>query len=347
MRIITTIDQTNLKKSVEATKIASEKGFNGIVTLENKHDPFLPLAAATTTNNELDFYTGIALAFVRSPMSTAHMSWDLNVATNGRFRLGIGPQIRAHNERRYSVKWSAPAPRIKEYVKALRAIWECWDNGTELNFRGDFYQFTLMPPNFTPEKVNCRVPRITIAAVGPKMMRLAAKVADGVQLHPFCTEKYLNEFILPTINDELSKNGKSRKKFEIIGGCFIATGSTVEEVQKSREWVRKRIGFYASTPAYWPVLESEGHKDLGLELNKLTKLGKWDKLEELIPDSLVNSCCISGTNKEIVERISTRLENKIDTLVASQSYEKPSLLNATEVSEIKKIQVVYSDDPIK
>ncbi|MEM7294929.1 MAG: TIGR03617 family F420-dependent LLM class oxidoreductase, partial [Pseudomonadota bacterium] len=306
MRVVTTVPQDNLNKVTDAALAAESAGFDAIVTMENRHDPFLPLAVAATATKKLGLTTGIAISFLRSPMSAANLSWDLNEASGGRFVLGLGTQIKAHNEKRFSVPWSAPAPRMREYVKSLRAIWRCWRHGERLNFRGEHYQFTLMTPNFSPEDSGLPLPAVTLAAVGPAMMRLAGEVADGVCLHPLCSARYLDEVVLPSLAEGWAKSGSNRENFEISGGGFIATGATDEAVEKMVEWVRMRIGFYGSTPAYWPVLEMHGYAELGRKLNQMTKDGQWDKLAAQIPDELVELFAAVGRHDQIASAIEKR-----------------------------------------
>ncbi len=334
MRVVTTIDQANLRISAAAAREAEARGFSGITTLENRHDPFLPLAVAATATERIQLATGVAIAFLRSPMSAANIAWDLNAASNGRFVLGLGPQIKAHNEKRFSVPWSAPVPRLREYVNALRAIWHAWQSGERLKFEGEHYRFSLMPPNFVPEPVAHPPPPVTLAAVGPAMLALAGEVADGVCLHPFCTRPYIEQRVLPNLERGFAKSGRQRKHFEITGGGFLATGPTDEAVAKMVEWVRYRIGFYASTPAYWPVLETVGYAELGEKLNHLTKQGAWDQLAAAVPDELLHACAAVGRHDEIAGVIAKRFGGLSDTVQASASYEQPSDLPAEVLQDI-------------
>ncbi|MDA0822477.1 MAG: TIGR03617 family F420-dependent LLM class oxidoreductase [Proteobacteria bacterium] len=337
MRIITTIPQHNLRAVFPAATAIEHAGYDGIMTLENRHDPFLPLAVAATCTNRVELSTGIAVSFLRSPMSTANLTWDLNEASGGRFVLGLGTQIRAHNEKRFSVPWSAPAPRMREYIQALRAIWRTWKYDEPLRFVGKHYQFTLMIPNFVPEKSGLKLPAVTLAAVGPAMLNLSAEVADGVRLHPFCTRKYLDDVVLPHLTASLSKAGRKREHFEIGGGGFIATGSDDEAVAKAVEWVRYRIAFYGSTPAYWPVLEAHDLGDLGRKLNQMTKAGQWDKISAEISDDLVHLFVAIGRHDEIAGEIEKRFGGASDTIYASTSSEIQSELPADLISDIQAI----------
>ena len=314
MKILTGVPTESLRQLPELTETLDAQGFSGISTQENRHNPFLPLAIAAVHSKHLELRTNVAIAFARSPMVAAGLAWDLQSASEGRFVLGLGSQVKGHNQRRFSVPWSAPAPRLKEYVESIQAIWTCWRDGTPLNYSGEHYQFSLMTPNFTPEPLRGELPKLQIAAVGPAMMRIAARHCDGVMLHAFCTKLYLRNSIIPRLEAELEKRGLDRSAFEISGGGFVVTGSNSDAVAKQFEWVRQRIGFYGSTPAYWPVLEAHGLQELGLELNALSKAGRWDDMTRLIPDDLVHEFAAVGTFNEIRDRISDHFGGLIDCI---------------------------------
>ncbi len=314
MKIITGLPVQDLNAVGEAAKAVEGQGFSGVSTQENRQDAFLPLAVAATQTSKLELRTSIAIAFARSPMVAANMSWDIQRASRGRFTLGIGSQVKGHNVRRFSVPWSAPAPRMREYVQSLRAIWDCWANGTPLDYQGEHYQFSLMTPNFTPEPCEFGVPKVQIAAVGPAMMKVAAEECDGVMLHVFCTGKYLQEVIMPRLNQGLEKAERRREDFEISGGGFVATGADDEAVNTMFEWVRKRIGFYGSTPSYWPVFEQHGWEELGLKLNDMSKKGQWDEMTQAISDDVVHEFCVTGRFDEIKDRIRQRFAGSVDAV---------------------------------
>ncbi len=342
MRVVTTIDQRTLGAAATAAAAVEAQGFHGITTLENRHDAFLPLAVAATATSRIELATGIALAFVRSPMVTAHVAWDLNASSGNRFVLGLGTQIAAHNEKRYSVPWGPPVPRLREYVTALRAIWQSWREGGRLRFEGEHYRFTLMPPNFVPEAVPHGPPPITLAAVGPAMLRLAGEVADGVRLHPFCTRDYLERQVLPNLELGFARSGRPRAQFEINGGGFLATGADDAAVAAELDWVRGRIGFYGSTPAYWPVLESAGFHELGPKLNQMTKQGRWSALAAEIPDELVHACTAVGRHDQIADAVRARYGGLTDTLVASASYAMPSDLPAEVIADVARVPAAFT-----
>ena len=314
MKVNTGIPVHDLKAVGAAAQTAEATGFSGISTQENRQDPFLPLAVAAAHTEDLELRTSIAIAFARSPMVAANMSWDLQRASNGNFTLGLGSQVKGHNVRRFSVPWSAPAPRMREYVQAIRAIWDCWKNGTPLDYQGEHYQFSLMTPNFTPEPLDGELPKIQIAAVGPAMMKVAAEECDGVMLHAFCTRKYLDEVILPKLQQGLNAKGKARTDFEISGGGFLVTGKDDEAVDKMFEWVRMRVGFYGSTPSYWPVFEAHGWQDLGQKLNDMSKKGQWQDMTKEISDDVLHEFCAVGRFDEIEKEISRRFAGPIDVI---------------------------------
>jgi len=312
MRILTSASGHDLNEVGQVCHRLETLGFTDLSAQENKQDAFLPLAIAATASKTLGLRTSVSIAFSRSPMSSAMMSWDIQAASKGRFTLGLGSQVKGHNVRRFSVPWSPPAPRMREYVQSVRAIWDCWENGTRLDYQGDHYQFSLMTPNFTPEPLGTPVPKIQIAAVGPAMMRVAAEECDGVMLHGFCTRKYLQERIMPKLEKGLEGAGRSREQFEISGGGFVATGPDDEAVQRLFEWVRMRIGFYGSTPSYWPVFEVHGLQDLGLKLNEMSKKGQWNEMTKEISDDVVHLFAAVGRHDELVGALTDRFGGMTD-----------------------------------
>ena len=314
MHINTSLPAHQLNSIADAARQIEAAGFDGVTTQENRHDPFLPLAVAATATTRLNLRTSIAIAFARSPMVAANVAWDLQGASNGRFVLGLGSQVKGHNVRRFSVPWSAPAPRLKEYVQAIRAIFRCWETGEKLDFQGQHYQFSLMTPNFTPELLTCPPPPIHIAAVGPGMLKVAGEVCDGVMLHPFCTPAYLKAVTLPRLDAALARSGRDRSEFEVSGGGFIATGQDDETVGKRFEWVRMRIGFYGSTPSYWPVFEQHDLKDLGLKLNEMSKKGQWEAMTQEISDDVVHLFCASGRHDQICQAIARHFKSTTDSI---------------------------------
>lgn len=314
MRVLNTLPQADLRTTAASAMASEAAGYDGLLTMENKHDPFLAHAIAAVNTEKVELGTSVAIAFPRSPMVVANACWDLQNASRGRFVLGIGPQIRPHNEKRFSVPWTAPAPRLREYVQALRAIWTTWEKGTKLDFRGQHYTFTLMPPYFVPPSTGQKMVPITLAAVGEHSLRLAGEVGDGIRLHGFCTRRYLEEAIIPRVQEGMARTGRTREHFEITGGGFVATGKNDEDTAKAFEIVRGRVAFYGSTPGYWGVLELHGYGDLGRELNAMSKAGKWDEMPSRVSDDVVHLFAAVGTHKEIAGKIAERFGGLSDAI---------------------------------
>lgn len=341
MRIATTVPQDDLRKVKAAAQSVERDGYDIITTMENKHDPFLPLAVAAVETEKVELATAIAISFSRSPMVAANLGWDLNEASRGRFVLGLGTQVKAHNERRFSVPWTPPAPRMREYILGLKAIWRSWRHGEKLSFEGEHYRFTLMPPYFVPESLGLRLPPVTLAAVGPAMLRVAGETADGVRLHPFCTPKYLDDTVMPEIKRGMARSGRERESFEITGGGFIATGPDDATVTERREWVRYRVGFYGSTPAYYPVLEAHGLQDLGLKLNRMTKEGAWDKLQDVITDEVLELFVVAGRHDELQGLVEKRFGAVSDAVYASANSAMPADLPPDLIQDLKAIETPF------
>lgn len=341
MRVATTVPQDDLRKVKAAAHGVERDGYHIVTTMENKHDPFLPLAIAAVETERVELATAIAISFSRSPMVAANLSWDLNEASRGRFILGLGTQIKAHNERRFSVPWTPPAPRMREYIQALKAIWRCWRHGEKLGFEGDHYRFSLMPPYFMPESQGLRIPPVTLAAVGPAMLRTAGEVADGARLHPFCTPKYLAETVTPELRKGMTRSGRARAEFEVTGGGFIATGPDDATVDQRREWVRYRVGFYGSTPAYYPVLEAHDLKDLGLKLNRMTKDGEWDKLADVISDDVLDLFAVTARHDQLKAGIERRFGDVSDSIYASANSAMPADLPPDLIQDIAAIKTPF------
>ena len=341
MRVTTTIPQHDLRQVPETVRAIEAKGYDGVNTLENRHDPFMPLGVAAVNSERLQLATGIAIAFARSPMAVANIGWDLQAASNGRFVLGIGSQVKGHNERRFSAPWTPPAPRLREYAQALRAIWNNWKTGEALNFEGAHYRFTLMTPNFTPEPIDCPAPPITVAAVGPAMMKVAGAEYDGARLHPFCSRKYLENIVVPRLESAMANAGRKRENFEISGGGFIATGANDEAVAKMIEWVRMRIGFYGSTRAYWPVLEQHGLEELGQKLNHMSKTNQWDKMTAEVDDDLVHLFTAVGRHDEIAGAVEKRFGGISDSISDSASSELRGGMPPDVLQDIQRIPTKF------
>jgi probable F420-dependent oxidoreductase len=291
-------------EATKASKALEDLGYDGAYTFEGPHEPFLPLAAAALATKNLELLTSIAVAFSRNPMTLANIGYDLQLMSKGRFTLGIGSQIKPHIEKRYSMQWSSPAKRMKEMVDAIKAIWECWHEGKDLDFRGEFYQHTLMTPIFNPGENPFGLPKIYVAGVGPLMTQAAAESGDGFIVHPFHTTKFLENITLPSIKKGLELS--QTKEFDISLGVMVATGTTDEEIAKARDACKAQIGFYGSTPAYKVVLEQHGWESIQPELNMLTKKGLWQDIPSLVSDEILENIAVTGTPSEVSEKIFDR-----------------------------------------
>lgn len=289
-------------------------GFDGVVTAEIRNDPFVVVGLGAAVTERVELRTGIAVAFARSPMTTAYSAHDLNVYSRGRFTLGLGSQIQAHITKRFGMPWHGPAKQMAEFIRALHAIWDCWYDGKPLDFRGDCYRHTLMTPDFTPHDTRFGRPRVVMAAVGPLMIATAAREADGILVHTFCTPKYLEEEILPRIDATLAETGRSRAEFEVSFPPFVVTGTTEADFEAAKQQVKYRIAFYGSTPAYRPVLACHGWGDLQPKLNQLSKNNGWDRMPELISDEMLETFAVVGEPRQVAREIRRRYGHLVDRL---------------------------------
>lgn len=283
----------------------TEAGAAGLFTFEGPHDVFLPLAAVAG-HVEAELMTNVAIAMPRSPMHLAHTAWDLQLMTGGRFRLGLGSQIRPHIEKRYGATWSPPAARMREVVGAVRAILTAWQDGTRLDFRGEHSTHTLMPPTFVPGPNPFGPPPILLGALGPLMTRTAAEVADGLLVMPFHSHRHFHERTLPAVAEGLDRAGRAVGDFSVFPQAIVAMGRTQAELDAARTGVRGLLAFYGSTPAYLPVLEVEGWADLQPELNRLSKTGDVAAMTSLVDDTMLATLAVTGTPEECAAEIARR-----------------------------------------
>lgn len=294
------------KNPMEAATFAAaaeQEGFAGVYTFEGRHDPLLPLAIAAKHSERLELMTAITVALGRSPLTLAHTAYDLQLMSGGRLILGLGTQVKAHIERRYGMPWSKPAARMREFVQALHAIWSCWQTGEKLAFEGEFYRHTLMPPAFTPEPNPHGIPRVFLAGVGPLMVQVAGEVADGFIVHPFHTPRHLAEHSLPALSRGLAASGRTRDQVEVSCQVIMATGTDAAVIETATTAARRQVGFYASTPAYLPVLECMDRVDIHAPLLAMARAGEWDAMGELVDDALLHAVAVIGTPDQVAERI--------------------------------------------
>ena len=291
-----------------------QDGYSGLLSAETSHDPFLPLALAAQQTERIELMTGIAVGFARNPMVLAHVAWDLQALSGGRFLLGLGSQIQAHITKRFSMPWSRPAARMEEMIQAIRAIWDAWQTGERLNFRGEFYRHTLMTPMFNPGPIDVPPPPILISAVGPLMTRVAGRAADGLVCHAFQTAEYLQAVTLPNVDAGLAEAGRDRSEFQISMPVFVVSGFREDEVAAKAARTREQIAFYGSTPAYRAVLEHHGWGDAQTELNRLSKRGMWKEMGDVIDDEMLDAFAIVAEPHDVPARIAERFGGSLDRL---------------------------------
>jgi probable F420-dependent oxidoreductase len=282
------------------------QGFGAAWSFESAHDAFVPLVLAAQATQRIELGTAVAIAFARNPMNVAQIAWDLQTIARGRFVLGLGTQIQPHIEKRFSMPWSQPAERLREFVLAIRAIWRAWETGERLSFRGSFYTHTLMTPFFNPGPNAFGAPPIFLAGVGPKMVEVVGEVADGFLVHPLHSPDFLAAVTLPALERGLAKSGRSRKDVAISCQTIVALGGTTAQIETARQKARGQISFYGSTPAYKGVLEHHGYGALHPELNRLSKTGGWGEMMTRIDDALFDHIAVSGTPAEVGAKLRAR-----------------------------------------
>jgi probable F420-dependent oxidoreductase len=314
MRVFTMLPMRYWRDAAPFGAAAEAAGFDALMTVELGHDVFTPLAFAALATNRIELTPSIAVAFPRSPTVMANQAWDLQANSNGRFVLGLGSQVKGHNERRFGIPWSAPAPRLRDYVGALRAVWQSWETGGKLDYRGEHYTLTLMTPDFSPEPSGLPMVPVTVAGVGDAMLRVAGEVCDGVRLHPLCSRRYLEEVALPRIAEGMRRSGRNRANFDVFGGGFVVTGPDASTVADGMDWVRKRVALYGSTRTYTPILALHGLEELGLKLHAMSIAGRWNEMPAEISDDVVRIFAACGTFDEIAAAIEARYGGLADSI---------------------------------
>jgi probable F420-dependent oxidoreductase len=308
MRLYTTAPLEDPRRARTLYSELEEIGYDGAFSFEAKHDPFLPLAVAGEHTSRIQLGTAIAIAFARNPMNLASLGYGLQSLTGGRFLLGLGSQVRPHIQHRFSSAWSHPARRMREIVLAIRAIWACWEGEAELDFRGEFYRHTLMIPAFDPGPNPYGRPPIYTAGFGPKM----TEVADGFLAHPFNSRRSLLENTLPALERGLGVSGRNRSDLDVICATLVVTADTEEGLEASKAAARKQLAFYGSTPAYRPTLDCHGWGELHLELNRMSKAGRWEEMAQLIEDDVLEAIAVVGPRDGIAKALHARLDGIAD-----------------------------------
>jgi len=315
MKIDTNIVASDLRDVPALARAAEAIGFHGLWSSGTSHDPFLISALVAEHTQRVALGTAIAVAFPRSPGTLAYLAWDLAALSNGRFILGLGTQVKPHIERRFGVKWESPVAKLREVILALRALWDTWQNGTRLNFRGQFFKLTLMSPFFNPGPIAHPNVPIYIAGVNRGMCRLAGELCDGFHVHPFHSVRYLRQVTLPAIEEGLRTSGRQRDEMELVSSVLLIPGDTEAERESASHLVRQQIAFYASTPSYAPVMELHGWGDTRQRLSRLAAKGRWGEMPDLITDEMLDEFALSGTWEELPGLIMTRYEGLLDRVM--------------------------------
>ena len=302
----------DLAQMAALARFADETGFDGIWTFETAHEPFLPLVLAAEHSQRLTLGTSIAVAFPRSPTILAQIAWDLARFSRGRFILGLGTQVKGHNERRFGVKWERPVDKMREVILALRAIWDCWQNQTRLNFQGEFYKLTLMTPFFSPAAHEYHRIPIFVAGVNRRMCQLAGELCEGFHVHPLHTARYLQEAILPNIEMGLAQSRRSRSAIEISSSIFVIPTDDAEQAARCSAEVRQQISFYASTPPYRPVFDVEGWGGVADQLKSLAARGGWTEMPSLITDEMLERFALRGSWAELPAKVLRKYDGLLD-----------------------------------
>jgi probable F420-dependent oxidoreductase len=330
MQIDAALTTTDLRAVPAAAAAIEAAGYDGVFTFEGQHDPFFPLLLAAEHTERVQLTTAVAIAFARNPMTLAQTAYDLQLASHGRFRLGLGTQIKPHIEKRFSMPWSQPVDRMRELVLAIRAIWDTWHTGVPLKFEGEFYRHTLMTPFFNPGPSPYGLPTIFLAGVGPRMTEMAGEVADGFIVHPFGTERSLRELTIPAVERGAGRGGRSLADVEIAFPLMAVVADTDEQLERGREAMRPRLAFYGSTPAYKVILDVHGWGDLQPELNRLSKTGDWATMSSLITDEMVDAFSVQGTPDEIGPKVHARYGD----LVQRVSFDTSAQLDPDRVATV-------------
>ncbi|MCS6840577.1 MAG: TIGR03617 family F420-dependent LLM class oxidoreductase [Roseiflexus sp.] len=306
------VDARRLNEAGKIARAAEAVGFAALWTPETRHNPFLPLVLAADHTAEIQLGTAVAIAFARSPMVTAQIAWDLQAFSGGRFILGLGTQVKAHIERRFGMTWDPPVPKLREYIQALRAIWQAFQTGGKLDYRGQFYNHTLMSPFFNPGPIADPYIPIYIAGVNEGLARLAGELCDGFHVHPFHSVKYINEIVRPQVAAGAAKAGRDPSQVSLTSSVFLITGPDEASMESARAFAREQIAFYASTPTYRVVLACHGWEDVGERLSRLAAARRWSEMGALITDEMLDVFAVTAPLDRIGKALRERYNGVLD-----------------------------------
>ncbi len=345
MKIDALLKSANPSQIKDKTSYLEGLGYHGVWTFEAQNDPFLPLSFAINASQTLDLGTNITVAFARSPFALAQTSWDLQRFSEGRFRLGLGTQVKAHIERRYSVKFEKPAAKIEEYINCLRAIWDSFQNDNPPNFNGEFYKFSLLTDFFNPGPIEWPHIPIYLAGVNPLMCEVAGRVADGFHVHPMHTVGFLTDMVLPNIKKGLKFSKNPARNFELYAPIFVITGVSNKDKAKMEKTVRQQIAFYGSTPNYASLFSYHGYHELGKKLNSALKRGEVTQMGDFIPDELLEQIAIIDQPENVAKRIVERYSGVLDrfSLYGSLDDDHASSLLSDLPAKVNNVLAEISD----
>ena len=309
MRIDANLASPSVERTGALAAAAESMGFDGVWATEMTHSPFTLATLAADATDAIDVGTGIAVAFPRSPMVTAYTAWDLASLSGGRFVLGLGTQVKGHIERRYGVEWDRPGPRLRDYVRALRAIWDAWAAGEAPDYEGEFYTHTLCPPDFRPAPIEHPDVPVYVAGVNPFNLKLAGELADGLHVHPLHSPAYVEEVVLPNLAVGADVGDRDPDEVTLATTVMAVTGDTEAERDAARERVRRQIGFYASTRTYRSVLEVHGWGDVVDALHERSVAGEWDAMADLVTDAMVEAFAVEAPWDGLRDAIEARYEH--------------------------------------
>ncbi len=312
MKFDVTIFPQDLNEAAGLARAVEVYGFDGLWTAETAHNPFLPLTHAASATEQIALGTAIAVAFPRSPMVVAQIAWDLAAQSNGRFILGLGTQIKAHIVHRFSAPWSAPVPRLREYIESLHAIWRAWQTGEPLRYQGELYKFSLMTPFFSPGPIQHPDIPVYIAGVNEGLCRLAGELCQGFHVHSFHTPRYLREVIIPAVEAGARKAGRSRADVSLNCAVFVVPGRDQQEIRNNAVLVRSQIAFYASTPSYAAVMDLHGWSDTRVELTQMAREGRWGEMGDRISDDMLAEFAVVGAPEELARKVQERYTGLLD-----------------------------------
>jgi len=304
----------DIRDFARLAKLAEEVGLDAVLVEETKDDPFQLLALGAASTSTIQLGTSVAIATPRSPTVTAMSAWSLQKLSGGRFLLGLGTQVRAHVERRFGISWSAPAPWMRDYINAIRAVWDCWQEGTPLDYRSDHYNLNVMVPLFDPGPIDHPDIPIHLSAIGPNMCAVAGEVADGVRLHPVCTPKYIDEQVLPHLQRGAARSDRDVDAVEVCMKPLIGTARDGKQLEKVIDTVRARVSFYLSTPSYRRTFAVHGWEHIARQASELSRAQRWDDLPGLVDDNMLHTVATIGTHDEIADNIKSRYSDRVDRI---------------------------------